>query len=82
MRRTTILTAAVALAGVWVVVTAGVTGAWLPEAVLAVARVVLPTIVAATLLVLYFDWRRRLMRQVQADGDKYDVGTEAATVTP
>ena len=82
MRRTTILTAAVALAGVWVVVTAGLSGSWLPEAVLAVARVVLPTIVAATLLVLYFDWRRRLVRQVQADDDKHDVGREAATVTP
>ena len=82
MKRTTMLTATIALAGVWVVLTAGLTGAWLPEAVLGFARVGLPTAVAATLLVLYFDWRRRLMRQVQADGDKYDVGTEAATVTP
>jgi hypothetical protein len=64
----------IALAGVWVALTAGLTRAWLPEAVLAVARVGLPTAVAATLLVLYFDWRRRLMRRVRADDNHHDVG--------
>lgn len=82
MRTTTMLTAAIALAGVSVVLTAGLTEAWLPEAVLAVARVVLPTAMAATLLVLYFDWRRRLMRRVQADDGPYDAGEHAATATP
>ena len=84
MRRTTVMTT-VALAGVWVALTAGLSGAWLPEAVLAVARVVLPTTVAATLLVLYFDWRHRLMRRVQADGRHHDAGEageNTATVTP
>lgn len=85
MRRTTILIT-LALAGVWVALTAGLTGAWLLEAVLAVARVALPLTVAATLLVLYFDWRHRLMRRVQADGRDHDGGDEAgekaATVTP
>ena len=81
MRRTTILTT-IALAGVWAVLTAGLTGAWLPEAALAVARVVLPTAIAGTLLVRYFDWRHRLMRRVQADDDTHDVGEGAATVTP
>ena len=81
MRRTTILTTIV-LAGLWVVLTAGLTGAGLPEAVLAVARVVLPTAVAAALLVLYFDWRRRLIGRVQADDDNHDLGEKAAAVTP
>jgi hypothetical protein len=75
------LTTTIALAGVWVVLTAVITGGWLPEAVLAVARVALPTAVAATLLVLYFDWRHRLMPRVPAD-DTHDAGDEAATVTP
>ena len=82
MRRTTVMTATIALAGGWVVLTAGLTGAWLPEAVLAVARVGLPTAAAATLLVLYFDWRHRLMRRVRVDGDGHDAGENAATVTP
>ena len=85
MRRTTILIT-LALAGVWIALTAGLTGGWLLEVVLAVARVALPTTVAATLLVLYFDWRHRLMRRVQADGRHHDAGDEAgestATVTP
>ena len=86
MRRTTVMTATIALAGAWVVLTAGPTGAWLPEAVLAVTRVGLPTAAAATLLVLYFDWRHRLMRRVQADGGPCEAGDESgektATVTP
>ena len=82
MRRTTILTTAIALAGVWVVLTTGLTGAWLPEAVRAVGRIVLPTAIAATLLVLYLDWRRRLIRRLQADGRPSDVEEKAATVTP
>ena len=81
MTKTTMLTT-VALAGVWVVLTAGLTEAWLPDAVLAVARVVLPTAITATLLVLYFDWRRRLIRRVQADDDTPGVGDKSATVTP
>ena len=82
MRTGAILAAALALAGVGVVLTVRLNGVWLREAVRAVAQVLLPTAMAAMLLVLYFDWRRHLMRRVQAEGDRHDDLGEDATVTP
>ena len=82
MTRAAMLTVALALVGVWVVLTAGLTGARVVTAVGAVARVLLPTAIAGVLLVQYFAWRRRLIRRVPADDGTHNDLDEAATLTP
>ena len=51
-----------AFVSVWVAAAAGLTFAWMTGGVPATGVVVLATAIVASLLVRYFDWRRRLMR--------------------
>jgi len=44
---------------------AGLTAVWLTEAMREFALVMLPTAIVASILVLYFDWRGRLMRRAR-----------------
>lgn len=67
MKRVAILALALALVSIGVVMVADLTPVWLTEGVRVFALVMLPTAIVAALLVLYFDWRGRLMRRVQAE---------------
>jgi hypothetical protein len=66
----TILAVALLSASIWVMrLAAGITGGWLTEALRLLGLVILPTGIAAGLLVVYFDWRAKLRRRVMAARD-------------
>ena len=69
MKRAAILAVTLAFVSVWVVPAASLTAAGLTEVV---GLVILPTAMVASLLVLYFDWRGRLMRRVRAEHDAHE----------
>jgi hypothetical protein len=52
--------------------TAGFTAVWLTKEVRMFALVLLPTGTVAALLVLYFDWRDRMRRQILAERDQHE----------
>ena len=71
MRQSSILAVVLGFAGLSAVMAAGLTAVWLTEQLLVLSLVILPSIVVATLLVLYFEWRGKLRRQAwtEHDGD-------------
>ena len=78
MKRAAILAVALAFVSIWVVLAASLTAVWLTEEVRVVGLVMLPTAIVASLLVLYFDWRGRLMRRVRGEHDRHDDFNKAA----
>ena len=64
MRKSRILAVVLAFVGLSVVMTSGLTAVWLTEEIRVLSLVILPSTVVATLLVLYFEWRGKLLRQV------------------
>ena len=74
MRKATkgqILAVALAFAGIWVVLIAGATAVWLTGEVRVFGLVGLPTAIVAGLLVVYFDWREKLLRRMLAEPRDY-----------
>jgi hypothetical protein len=59
-----------AFLGASAVLASGVTAVWLTEELRVLTLVILPSVVVATLLVLYFEWRGKLQRQVWAQLDE------------
>ena len=51
-----------AFVSLWLVLAAGLTAIWLTEEVRVIGLVMLPTAIVAGLLVVYFDWRAKLLR--------------------
>ena len=49
----------------WVVLAAGITAVWLTEEVRVIALVLVPTAIVAGLLVVYFDWRAKLLSGIR-----------------
>ena len=64
MRKTRILAVVLGFVGLSVVMASGLTAVWLTEEIRVLSLVILPSTVVATLLVLYFEWRGKLLRQV------------------
>jgi hypothetical protein len=64
MRKSRILAVVLAFVGLSVVMASGLTAVWLTEEIRVLSLVILPSTVVATLLVLYFEWRGKLLRQV------------------
>jgi hypothetical protein len=54
-----------------VVVTVGIIAVWLTEEVRVLALVILPTAIVASLLVVYFDWRARLLNRIRDERHEY-----------
>ena len=67
----TIVAVALAFVSIWVVMTAGTTAVWLTEEVRVFGLVVLPTAIAASLLVGYFDWRAKLLNGMRDEGKEH-----------
>jgi hypothetical protein len=61
------LTVALTLLGFGGLLSAGLTDAGSTDRLRGLGLVLLPTAILASLLVVYFDWRRRLMRAVRAE---------------
>ena len=70
MNRPMVVAIALAFVSIWVVMAAGITAVWPTQEVRVVGLVMLPTAVVAALLVLYFDWRAKLPRQILAKRDE------------
>ena len=64
-RKETIVAVVLFFVGMWVVMAAGITAVWLTEEVRLFGLVMLPTAIVAGLLVVYFDWRAKLLRRVR-----------------
>ncbi len=78
MRKSTILAVAIALVSIWVVLAASITAVWLTEEMRVVGLVTVPPAIVAGLLVLYFDWRAKLLRTVRAErDDRHDLDKAA-----
>jgi hypothetical protein len=73
VKRLTALVMALAFAGMWAVMAAGIPAVRLTREVRVVGLVILLTSVVAALLVLYFDWRTKLQRRILADRDERPV---------
>jgi hypothetical protein len=69
--KTTIVTVLVSFVSIWVVLAAGMTAVWLTEELRVFGLVLFPTAVVAALLVLYFDWRARLLNRVRNERNDY-----------
>jgi len=69
MRRSMILALALTFLSLWLVMAAGMTAVWLTEEIRVFGLVVVPPVIVASLLVLYFDWRRELLRPMVAEHD-------------
>ena len=71
VKKTTVLAVVLAFVGIWVVSAVGATAVWLTGEVRVFGLVALPTAIVASLLVLYFDWREKLLRRMLTDPKEY-----------
>ena len=71
VRKATVLAVVLAFVGIWVVLAVGATAVWLTGEVRVFGLVALPTAIVASLLVLYFDWREKLLRRMLTDRKEY-----------
>ena len=71
VRKATVLAVVLAFVGIWVVLAVGATAGWVSGEVRVFGLVALPTVIVASLLVLYFDWREKLLRRMLTDRKEY-----------
>jgi hypothetical protein len=64
-RKETIVAVVLLFVSAWVVMAAGITAVWLTEEVRLLGLVMLPAAIVAGLLVVYFDWRARLLSRMR-----------------
>jgi hypothetical protein len=64
-RKATILAVTLAFAAIWIVLTTGATAVWLTDELKVFGLVAPATAIVASLLVVYFDWREKLLRQMR-----------------
>jgi hypothetical protein len=69
VKKSTILAVALAFVSIWVVLAAGITAVWLTAGLRVFGLVMLPVAIVASLLVLYFDWRAKLLHRILAERD-------------
>jgi hypothetical protein len=70
-KKATILAVAMAFAGIGVVLATGAPAVWLTGAVRVFGLVALPTAIVASLLVVYFAWREKLLRRMLDEPKDY-----------
>jgi hypothetical protein len=73
-----ILPVALAFASIWIAMAAGLTAVWLIEEVRVLGLVTLATAIVVSLLVMYFDWRGRMIRRLRTEHDAHQEFDEAA----
>jgi uncharacterized membrane-anchored protein len=67
----TVVALALFFVSIWVVMTAGITAVWLTEEARVFGLVMLPTAIVAGLLVVYFDWRAKLLNRMRDERNEY-----------
>ena len=70
-RKETVVAVVLFFVGIWVVGVAGMTAVWLTEEARVFTLVMLPAGVVAGLLVVYFDWRARLLKRIRDEHRPY-----------
>jgi hypothetical protein len=65
--KTTIVAVMLLFVSIWIVMAAGITAVWLTEEVTVFGLVMLPAAIVAALLVVYFDWRSKLLSRIRDD---------------
>ena len=70
-KKATILAVALAFAGIWLVLSTGAMALWLTTEMKVFGTVALPTAIVASLLVVYFDWREKLLRRMLDEPKDY-----------
>ena len=70
-RKETIAAVALFFVSIWVMMAAGITAVWLTEEVRVFGLVLLPTAIVAGLLVVYFDWRAKLLSRIRDERHEY-----------
>jgi hypothetical protein len=61
----TIVALALLFFSIWVVLALGITAVWLTAEVRVFGLVILPTAIVAGLLVVYFDWRAKVLNRIR-----------------
>jgi hypothetical protein len=61
----TIVAAVLFFVSIWLVMAAAITAVWLTEGVRMFGLVMLPTAIVAGLLVVYFEWRAKLLNRIR-----------------
>ena len=69
--KTTVVAMTLLFVGIWLAMTAGITAVWLTEEVRLFGLVMLPTTIVAGPLVLYFDWRAKLLDQIRYERNEH-----------
>jgi hypothetical protein len=59
------------LASIWVVMGAGITAVWLTEELRVIGLVMLPIAIVTGLLVVYFEWRTKLLNRFRDGGHEH-----------
>lgn len=67
----TVIAAVLFFVSIWVVIAAGITAVWLTQEVRVFGLVMLPTAIVAGLLVVYFDWRAKLVSRIRDERNEY-----------
>jgi hypothetical protein len=67
----TVVAVVLFLVSIWVVMAAGITAVWLTEEMTVFGLVMLPTALVAGLLVVYFDWRAKLLSRIRDERHEY-----------
>jgi hypothetical protein len=62
-RKAAVVAVLLFLVSFWVLMGTGITAVWLTEELKAIGLVVLPIAIVTGLLVVYFEWRTRLLNQ-------------------
>ena len=64
-KRRMIVAAVLFFVSVWLIMPTGITAVWLTEQVRAFGLVMLPTAIVAGLLVVYFEWRAKVLNRIR-----------------
>ena len=70
-----IVVAVLFFVSIWLVMPTGISAVWLTEQVKVLGLVMLPTAIVAGLLVVYFEWRAKLLNRIR--DERYE-GRKAA----
>ena len=65
--KVTVVAILLAFVSLWVVMAAGMTAVWLTEELRVIGLVMLPTAIVAGLLVVYFEWRAKLLNPIREE---------------
>jgi len=70
-KKETIVAVVLFFVSIWVIMAVGITAVWLTEEVRVFGLVALPTTIVTGLLVVYFDWRAKLLNRIRDERNEF-----------